>query len=166
MADLIIHLLIPLLLLLLVCDKDRRIYVYILLPIALLPDVDLLYEHRALLHNLFIPLAVLFTSLLTIGRAKITLLISSVYLFSHAILDIFNGGVQIFYPIYNKIFIIKTDIVLHDNFSIQYLIEIGFRDVYAINLSTINIINTGGMGILVLAIFIFSIRNYLNKEPI
>ncbi len=166
MSDIIIHLLIPLLILLLVCDKDKHIYIYILLPIALVPDVDVLYEHRALLHNLFIPLVLIFASTLTIGRAKIILIISSIYLYSHAILDIFNGGVQIFYPLYNKMFAIRTDIVLINNFNIRYFIEAGFRDGYAIYPSTINIISTEGMGILVLTIFVFSIRKYLNKEPI
>ncbi len=166
MSDIIIHLLIPLLILLLVCNKDKHIYVYTLLPIALVPDIDVLYEHRALLHNLFIPLVLIYASTLTIGRAKIVLIFSSIYLYSHTILDIFNGGVQIFYPLYNKMFAIRTDIVLGDNYNIQYFIEAGFRDGYAIYASTVNIISTEGMGILVLTIFIFSIRNYLNKEPV
>ncbi len=166
MTDIITHLIIPLLILLVMCDKDKRIYIYVLLPLAIFPDVDVLYEHRALLHNLFIPLVLIFASTLTIGRAKIILIISSIYLYSHTILDIFNGGVQIFYPLYNKMFAIRTDIVLGDNYNIQYFIEMGFINGYALYPDTINIISTTGMGILVLAILIFSIRNYLNKEPI
>lgn len=154
MADIIIHLIVPLLILLVICNKDKHTYIYCLLPLALFPDIDILYEHRALLHNLFIPAILLIIS----AKKKTILLISGIYLFSHAILDIFNGGVKIFYPLYDKMFGIRTDIILTKTNTLEYFFDIGFRDYFTTCSPTVNVITTGGMGILVLAIILFIFR--------
>ena len=53
MANMSVHLMIPLVLLLLLSKRTRLIL--LALPFALLPDLDFFYLHRALLHNIFIP---------------------------------------------------------------------------------------------------------------
>lgn len=167
MADIIIHLIVPLLILLLICDKDKHIYIYSLLPLALFADIDVIYEHRAMLHNLFIPFALFILSYIVSEKKKIIFLFSAIYLFSHTILDIFNGGVKIFYPFYDKMFGVRTDIILTaETNSINYFFDIGFKDHFHQTCDTVNVITTGGMGILVLALILFLSKRYLYKQVI
>jgi len=51
-----IHLIVPFLALIMVGRKKDYKYILLLLPLAVLPDIDtFVTEHRALLHNIFIP---------------------------------------------------------------------------------------------------------------
>ncbi|MDP2766171.1 MAG: hypothetical protein Q8O41_01780, partial [Candidatus Methanoperedens sp.] len=55
-----IHLIVPLLALLIVSRKEDWKYILLLLPLAVVPDLDtFLTQHRALLHNMFIPVVFL-----------------------------------------------------------------------------------------------------------
>lgn len=55
-----IHLLVPLLALLILCRKEDQKYIILLLPFAVLSDIDtFVTEHRALLHNIFIPIVII-----------------------------------------------------------------------------------------------------------
>ncbi|MCX9087034.1 MAG: hypothetical protein OIN90_05675 [Candidatus Methanoperedens sp.] len=55
-----IHLIVPFLALMMMGRKKDYKYILLLLPLAVLPDIDTFAaEHRALLHNIFIP-AILF----------------------------------------------------------------------------------------------------------
>ena len=66
-----IHLIVPLLALLIVGRKEDYKYILFLLPLAVLPDIDtFVTEHRALLHNIFIP-AILFFIGLSIKKMRV-----------------------------------------------------------------------------------------------
>src|SRR5659263_681536 len=92
-----IHLLVPLLVLLIVGRKEDYKYILLLLPFAVFPDIDtFVTEHRALLHNIFIPLALASIGI-SLKKMKKIFLITAFYFASHVILDIFGRGVILFY---------------------------------------------------------------------
>jgi hypothetical protein len=106
MPGLVIHVGVALIALLLYFDDRNRKYVLLLLPFAVLPDLDHfapLYAPREMLHNVFLlvpPLAIALYGLKTKNNViySIALMVGFV-LFSHIVLDFFNGGVALFYPL-------------------------------------------------------------------
>jgi len=96
---------------------------------AVLPDLDIKFGHRALMHNIFVPA---FTFILLTFALKYFFgspnffVISVSYLIgflSHILLDLFTGGVSLFYPIACKrftLFKIKYDNPVF-NFTIIFL---------------------------------------------
>lgn len=107
--DLLFHMLIPLMLLL-VAGVDRK-KALMLAPIAIIPDLDVLFSaHRVYLHTIFIPIAILLIPFLynltqkkhpsiSISRGKPFL--ATLYYSSHLILDFFGGPVALFWPLTN-----------------------------------------------------------------
>lgn len=105
--DLLFHILIPLMLVL-IAGVDRK-KALMLAPIAIIPDLDILFSaHRVYLHTIFIPIALLLIpflynltqkkhSNLSIPRGKTFLAI--LYYSSHLILDFFGGPLAIFWPL-------------------------------------------------------------------
>lgn len=162
MPDILIHLLIPFLILLLIIKKENRNHVILLLPLAALPDIDIIFQHRAFLHNFFIPLTLLFISQLY-TKYKHIFLISAFYIFSHSFLDIFNGGVSIFYPIIYNTFIINFDIIMNSAREFSFLFEYGFLD-YSIADSKwkeIYVINSINIGMVVLASLSYLFKRFV-----
>jgi hypothetical protein len=130
MPDSIVHILVPLFTLLLIVRKETRILAIMLVPIALFPDIDILYHHRALLHNIFIPsILLILASLIKNKYKQKILLITSFYIFSHIFLDIFYGGVLILYPLLSNTLFIKFDIFLNSNHTLSYIYDIGFENL-------------------------------------
>jgi inner membrane protein len=96
---------------------------------AMLPDLDIKFGHRTLLHNIFVPLFT-FISLTFVLKQFFgtpnSFIISVSYLIgflSHILLDLFTGGVSLFYPIACKrftLFKIKYDNPIF-NFTIIFL---------------------------------------------
>ena len=96
---------------------------------ATLPDLDIKFGHRTLLHNIFVPLFT-FISLTFVLKQFFgtpnSFIISVSYLIgflSHILLDLFTGGVSLFYPIACKrftLFKIKYDNPIF-NFTIIFL---------------------------------------------
>lgn len=106
------------LVILLFLKNDRNIIKYV--PFALLPDLDTFSGmHRALLHNVFIIVAISLMIYFITKNEKVTKVIF-IFMISHIILDVFNGGASVFFPIYDKIFLIdaavKTDSYGHLSF--------------------------------------------------
>lgn len=114
MPDLIVHILIPLTTLLLFYDKRYRTYVILLAPLAIFPDLDHVITtglHRALFHNVFILVPTIGLALFFYETRDVSdqndvgnlfyniTIIATFYLLSHLILDSFNGGVSLFYPL-------------------------------------------------------------------
>jgi len=164
MAEPLIHLIIPLLLLLLICDKDKRTLIFILSPIAIIPDLDIFYDHRGLLHNIFILVGILAVSKLFSEKWKPTLIIISAYFVSHIVLDMFNGGVGLLYPFHNMLFVIKTEIMLTKDTHILYSVfDWGFKNGYTNSEIGIHVINTEGIGVLFLALSFLLSKKYLYK---
>jgi hypothetical protein len=102
----IIHLGVALVALLLYFDDRNRKYVLLLLPFAVLPDLDHfvpLYAPREIFHNVFLlvpPLAIALYGLKTKNNVLYSIaLMAGFLLFSHLVLDFFNGGEALFYPL-------------------------------------------------------------------
>ncbi len=128
MPDLIIHILIPLTALLLFYDKKYRNYVILLAPLAILPDFDHVITAslpRALFHNVFILAPTIVLALFfyktrdggdqndTGNRVYNMAIIATFYLLSHLILDSFNGGAWLFYPLSTHAYSFVFDLVYH-----------------------------------------------------
>lgn len=122
-----IHLIVPFLALLMVGRKEDLKYVILLLPLAVLPDIDtLVTEHRALLHNIFIPaLFVLFG--LYIKKMRSIFFIAALYFGSHVILDLFDGGVVLFYPLYNNMAFIDVSLEISKAKQLLWTFDYGFK---------------------------------------
>lgn len=101
----------------------------IMLPIVWLPDLDYLIPstHRAMTHTIWIPLILLLVVVGMYGRSKrevsfatfigqsdhrVRLMFASYYWATHIFLDIFAGGVVLFWPIWDTNFYIFYQIVL------------------------------------------------------
>jgi len=102
----VIHVGVALVALLLYFDDRNRKYVLLLLPFAVLPDLDHFapfYAPREMLHNVFLlvpPLAIALYGLKTKNNVLYSIaLMAGFLLFSHLVLDLFNGGVALFYPL-------------------------------------------------------------------
>src|SRR5665647_636459 len=102
----VIHVGIALVALLLYFDDRHRKYVLLLLPFAVLPDLDHFapfYAPREMLHNVFLlvlPLAIALYGLKTKNSVLYNIaLMAGFLLFSHLVLDFFNGGIALFYPL-------------------------------------------------------------------
>ncbi|MFZ3168116.1 MAG: hypothetical protein WA130_10925 [Candidatus Methanoperedens sp.] len=122
-----IHLIVPLLALMIVGRKKDYKYILLLLPLAVLPDIDTFAtEHRALLHNIFIP-AILFFIGLSIKKMRGIFFIAAVYFASHVILDLFDGGVVLFYPVYNQMAFIDASLEMSKTNQLLWTFDYGFN---------------------------------------
>lgn len=123
-----IHLIVPLLALLIVRKKEEWKYILLLLPLAVVPDLDtFLTQHRALLHNMFIPV-VFFILGWKLREYRTVFIISAVYLTSHVILDMFGGGVVLFYPFYDRMAFVNASLSMEQPINIIWTFEYGFRE--------------------------------------
>lgn len=111
MSSLFSHIFIPLTILLIISEKlkvDKK-KIIILSFFGIFPDIDIFIDHRALFHNIFIFIIPIIIFVLNKEIRDIVIIISF-YLMSHLVLDIFNGGIFLLFPIYSKVFFIQTDI--------------------------------------------------------
>lgn len=93
----LLHLLFPVGMLLLLGFERRT--VFLLSPIALLPDFDVLFSlHRGLFHNLFFGVFVAGAAYLLAGRTRAVLLAASFLFASHLALDFGYIGSAYLYP--------------------------------------------------------------------
>src|SRR5659263_772689 len=121
-----IHLLVPLLALLILGRKEDHKYILLLLPFAVLPDIDTFAtEHRALLHNIFIPLVLAFIGI-SMKKMRSIFLITAFYFASHIILDLFGGGVVLFYPFYNEMAFIDASLEMSKTNQLLWTLDYGF----------------------------------------
>jgi len=88
---------------------------------AVLPDIDGIYFgsiplHRVLFHNIFIVIIPFLLFILAKNKREVFGIICF-YLTSHLILDLFTGGIFLFYPVYNNVFFARVELLLsHDSF--------------------------------------------------
>lgn len=107
----IFHFFFPLLILLAIFPKLDRRTVWMLSPLAVIPDIDFYMGHRYMLHNIFFVLFVsalvymLFSSkrLKKLSTGRTAFLIAFFLLSSHLLLDLGGPGVGIIYPVYDKL---------------------------------------------------------------
>lgn len=123
MSSLFNHVFIPLVILL-IFSKELRLDTRMVLALsffALLPDVDaVILPHRAVLHNVFVLIIPSLLFILVKSRREIFGIIFF-YLASHLILDMFNGGIFLFYPFYNNVFFAHAELLFTQNSFIPVL---------------------------------------------
>ncbi len=123
-----IHLIVPLLALLIVSRKEDWKYVLLLLPLAVVPDIDTFAaQHRAILHNIFIPVILLLFAW-RLREYRNVLIISAVYFASHVILDMFGGGVVLFYPFYDRMAFVDASLMIDPSNSLRWTFDYGFYE--------------------------------------
>ena len=124
------HLLIPMLVALAFLRALPRREAMLMAPIVWLQDLDYLSpgQHRVYSHNLFVPLVPL-AALLVLWRRRepavpwwafacrpglpAGLTLASYYLASHVFLDLFAGGVVLFWPVWNQNLWLDFELWLH-----------------------------------------------------
>ncbi len=136
MSSLFNHIFIPVAILLLFSKKfnlDPR-EVIALSFFAVLPDTDSLFFvfklspvplHRVLFHNVFIVIIPFLLFILVKSRRQVFGIICF-YLTSHLILDLFTGGIPLFYPVYNSIFFVHVELLFNDG--LTPALEYGISD--------------------------------------
>ncbi len=158
-----IHLIVPLLILLIAARKEHYKLVLLLLPLAVISDFDtFVTQHRALLHNIFIPLF-LFLSGLMVKEKRTILMISGVYFASHVVMDMFDGGVVLFYPFYNRMAFVDASLQMDQGYRLIWTLDYGFKDYAAGWLQASGYITdsvgTGALGLIMLAVVWAAYRN-------
>jgi len=103
-------------------DDRHRKYVLLLLPFAMLPDIDhfIPYAPRVVYHNVFLlvpPLIIAVYGLEIKNKVLYDVaLMAGFCLFSHLVLDFFNGGVALFYPLQTAWYgFANTPVVAHSS---------------------------------------------------
>lgn len=131
------HLFISVVILLLLAGTlrlDNR-NVLVLSIFAVMPDLDaILLPHRAMFHNIFI-LIIPVVLLIVVTSRRDVFGIITFYLAAHLILDMFNGGIFLFYPLLEKVFYASAEL----RFGMD-----GFPHVLDMGIS--NTIKNNGMG--------------------
>ncbi|HEY9205271.1 MAG TPA: hypothetical protein VIO58_05065 [Candidatus Methanoperedens sp.] len=109
-----------------ICKNEDKKYIFLLLPLSVIPDLDtFVTQHRALLHNIFIPL-LLFSIGLAVKEKRMIFLIASGYLASHVVLDMFGGGVVLFYPFYNEMAFVDASLSMSKTNELMWTFNYGF----------------------------------------
>ena len=119
------HIFIPVAILLLFSKKLKlnQREVIALSFFAVLPDIDSIFFgsnsiplHRVLFHNIFIVIIPLLFFIFAKSKREVFGIIFF-YLTSHLVLDVFTGGIFLFYPVYNKVFFAHVELLLsHSSF--------------------------------------------------
>jgi hypothetical protein len=128
------HIFIPVAILLLFSKKLKlnQREVIALSFFALLPDIDSIFGsnsiplHRVLFHNIFIVIIPLLFFMFAKSKREVFGIICF-YLMSHLILDLFTGGIFLFYPVYNNVFFSHVELLLSQSSFIP-VIEYGISN--------------------------------------
>ncbi|MGA3360119.1 MAG: metal-dependent hydrolase [Halobacteriota archaeon] len=113
MSSPIIHLLVGLVALLLYFDDRHRMWALLLLPFAVLPDLDhfhiaFLYDPRVYFHNVFMLVPPLVVGLYGLATKRTLVrdvgFMASFLLWTHLMLDYFTGGEALFFPLTKREF--------------------------------------------------------------
>lgn len=167
MSSIFSHIFIPITILLIFSNRlklDPK-KIVILSFFGILPDLDAyIFIHRAFLHNIFILVIPILIYLII--KDLQTYYIVSFYLASHIILDIFNGGVFLFYPFYDNVFFSRIELLFSDGniiSSIYYgindkIVPIGRKE------AMITSENVGTIILLIIITLSLYIRNLINKK--
>lgn len=163
-----IHLIVPLLALLIVSRREDWKYILLLLPLAVVPDLDtFLTQHRALLHNMFIPVMFLILGW-KLHEYRTVFIITAVYFASHVVLDMFGGGVVLFYPFYDRMAFVNTSLSIEQPINIIWTFEYGFKEYSTGWKNALGYIfdspGTGAMAFVLLAGICLLCRNRLKRN--
>ncbi len=144
MSSLFTHIFIPVLILILFSKKlgiDPKEALALSL-FAALPDADHVFLlNRATLHNVFLILVPLLLFVLVKRRRNVSGIICF-YLASHLILDLFNGGLYLLYPVYNKVFFANAELLFNRG-SFMSVLDLGISDKIVARSKIINMTKWG-----------------------
>ena len=162
MSSLFNHIFIPLVMLLLFSKKLGINYkkVLALSLFSILPDLDAVFlDHRATFHNILVLAIPLMFFILLKSRRDIFGMIGF-FLASHILLDLFNGGVFLLYPFYNKVLFIHAELRF-DQYSFIPILEYGIRGTIMNMDKGEPVISSENIGVIVLLalIAVFAIQN-------
>lgn len=168
MSSLFNHAFIPIVILLIFSSKLKinPKNILILGFFAILPDIDIYFNHRASFHNIFILIIPILIFIFIRNKIENKIEISGIisfYLISHIILDIFNGGVFLLYPFYNDVLFVRTDIRFDDNI-FNYGINDKIVNIPKIGESIISSENTGTLILLMIIVLIVIIKKFKDNE--
>ena len=115
MPSLLTHIFIPLFILLIFSEKLKlsKSMIIIVSFFGIFPDLDIFMFHRAHLHNIFI-LIIPICFYIFWKDIKLSA-IMLFYMLSHIMLDLFNHGVYLFYPFYDKVIYLMIGISYYDS---------------------------------------------------
>ncbi len=115
MSSTLTHIFIPLFILLIFSEqlKLSKKIIFALCIFAILPDIDIFIFHRATLHNILVMIVPML--IYTFWRDINVSCIIGFYIFSHIMLDLFNRGVYLFYPFYNKVIYFMVGVSYEDS---------------------------------------------------
>lgn len=108
------HIIIPAALLLAVFPKTDKRLLLMLLPLAVLPDIDFVAGHRGLGHSLVFLFATLAAVYLLSRRNKDATLISAFFLASHFLLDS-GGDMMYFWPVFTQFVSVHLDLLVNNS---------------------------------------------------
>lgn len=168
MPDWPLHLIVPLLALLIVTKREHHQYVLVLLPLAVVSDVDTFFtQHRALLHTMLIPLILLLLGWYFKQHRPI-FTIASVYIASHVFMDIFHGGVVFLYPLYHEMVFIDASLQMDQANELIWTFDYGFKQYETGWENAYGYISdsrgTGAMMFVVLAYVCAGYRNWIQRR--
>ena len=165
MSSLFSHVFIPLAILFIFSEKLKlnKKNILILSFFSILPDTDAyVFIHRASVHNIFILIIPIL--MFVILKNKEISGVAAFYLISHIILDIFNGGVYVLYPLYDNVFFLRAELLFNDG-NMMSVIYYGIRDEIVpirIGEPVISSENVGTM-ILLTIISLLSVIRYMSN---
>ncbi|MDD5616527.1 MAG: hypothetical protein PHH85_10040 [Candidatus Methanoperedens sp.] len=108
--------------------KEDWKYILLLLPLAVVSDLDsFVTQHRALLHNIFIPVILLILAW-RLQEYKTIFVISAIYFASHIVMDMFGGGVVLFYPFYDGMAFVDASLRINDMKDLVWTFDYGFNE--------------------------------------
>lgn len=127
---------------------------------GIFPDFDTIFIHRMTFHNIFILIIPL--SIFIFTKKKEIVFIVSFYLLSHLILDLFNGGIYVLYPIFDGKFFINAEIMSNYNIDgIMYTLNYGIKGNFINNVAKsghgYGIVSSENVGIAILLLIMILI---------
>ncbi len=94
---------------------------------AVLPDADAIFlPHRAVLHNVLIVLIPLLLFILVKSKREVFGIILF-FVASHLLLDLFDGGIFLFYPFYDSVFFAHIELLFSME-TIKPVLDYGISD--------------------------------------
>ena len=166
MSSLFNHIFIPISILLIFSKRlkiDQK-NIILLCFFGILPDADIFLFHRATFHNIFI-LTVPILIFIFIKDRKIKEIAGIIcfYLGSHLLLDIFDGGIFLLYPFYNKVFYSMIELIFKDGIIFNIGISSHIMDMRIVGEPMISSENVGVAVLLIIALLLSIVVKMKNK---
>lgn len=156
MSSLFSHVFIPLVILFLFSRslKMEPRTIIVLSMFGAFPDADIILFHRATFHNIFI---LVIPALAFILLRRKEMLIIGFCILSHFVLDIFNGGIYLLYPLYQNVFFSRMEVFINDN-SISYLFDYGIHNRIANIRGKESLVSSENAAITILVIMLLLVK--------